>query len=195
LTLAAQVAANIGPEKILAKMGGGKDAVQAAFVIHNNLKVEGVPGSSVIHITFQHPDPEMVRPVLNGVIAEYLDKHEQVHKAIGLSNDKLMEETTQLRQQIAQTEAELLMAKTNAGIISIADSEKAYSEEISRIRRELFPSRGQPCRAQIEFERPCRSQGCQKCHHECGCSQPAAGDRGAIQRHLFAAGVFGKPAK
>jgi len=137
--LAAQVATNLGPEKILAKLGGGNDPVRAAFVIHNNLKVEASrDSSSVIRLTFQHPDPDLVRPVLDGVIAEYLDRHVEIHKAIGLSDDTLTEETTQLRLQIAQTEAELLMAKTNAGIISIADSDKSYQEEFSRIRRELF---------------------------------------------------------
>jgi len=32
-------------------------------------------------------------------------------------------------------------AKTNAGVISIADAEKSYEEELSRIRRELFQAR------------------------------------------------------
>jgi len=136
--LAAQVATNIGPAKILAKYGGGDDPTRAAFVIRDNLKVEGSKDSSVIHITFRHFDPGIVRPVLSEVISDYLERHLEIHKAIGMSDDTLTEQTTQLRLQIAQTEDELRMAKTNAGIIDVADSEKAYSEEISRIRRELF---------------------------------------------------------
>ena len=136
--LAAQVATNIGPAKILAKYGGGSDPTRAAFVVRQNLKVEGGKDSSVIHITFYHFDPDIVRPVLSEIITDYLEKHQEVHKAIGMSDDTLTEQTTQLRLQIAQTEDELRMAKTNAGIINIADSEKAYSEEIARIRRELF---------------------------------------------------------
>ncbi len=136
--LAAQVATNIGPEKILAQLGGGNDPIAAASAIHGNLKVEVSKESSVVHVTFHHPDPTVVRPVLAEIIAEYRDKHLQVHRAIGLSDDSLTEETTQLRMQIAQTEDELRMAKTNAGIISIEDSEKSYSEEITRIRRDLF---------------------------------------------------------
>jgi uncharacterized protein involved in exopolysaccharide biosynthesis/Mrp family chromosome partitioning ATPase len=136
--LAAQVATNIGPDKILAQMGGGNDPVQAASIIHKNLKVEVLKDSSVVRVTFFHPDPTIVRPVLAEIIAEYLDKHLQVHRAIGLSDDALTEETTQLGMQIAQTEDELRMAKTNAGIISIDDAEKSYSEEITQIRRQLF---------------------------------------------------------
>jgi uncharacterized protein involved in exopolysaccharide biosynthesis len=136
--LAAQVATNIGPAKILAKYGGGSDPIRAAFIVRNNLKIEGGKDSSVIHITFYHFDPDIVRPVLTELIADYLEKHQEVHKAIGVSDETLAEQTTQLHLQIVQTEDELLMAKTNAGIIDIADSEKAYSEEIARIRRELF---------------------------------------------------------
>ena len=136
--LAAKVATNFGPDKILAKLGGGSNATAAASAVKGNLKVEPVKDSSVLYITFRHADPDLVQPVLSEIIQDYLDKHAQVHKAVGMSDDTLTEETTQLRLQIAQTESELMMAKTNAGIISIADAEKSYSDELSRIRRELF---------------------------------------------------------
>jgi polysaccharide biosynthesis transport protein len=139
--LAAQVATNVGPGKILAKLGGGKDPQAAAGAVKGRLKVEATRDSSVISITFRHPDPDMVRPVLAEIIAAYQDKHVQVHKAIGMSDDTLADQTSQLRLQIAQTEDELRMAKTNAGIISIADAEKSYEDEMSRIRRELLQAR------------------------------------------------------
>ena len=70
--LAAKVATNIGPEKILAQLGGGKNASVAASVIHGNLKVEGSKDSSVIHVTFRHVDPAIVQPVLADVEAALL---------------------------------------------------------------------------------------------------------------------------
>src|ERR1035437_1596502 len=135
--LAAKVATNFGPEKILAKLGGGSNPTAAASVIKGNLKVEAMRDSSVLYITFRHPDPDLVQPVLAEIISDYLDKHLQVHSAIGISEDVLQEKTTQWRLEIAQTEDELRMAKTNAGIISIAETEKSYSDELSSIRREL----------------------------------------------------------
>ncbi|HUC85888.1 MAG TPA: AAA family ATPase, partial [Candidatus Acidoferrales bacterium] len=121
--------------------GGGKNPIVAASVVVQNLKVEPVPDSSVIYVTFRHPDPELVRPVLAELIADYQYKHQQVHKAIGLSDDTLADETSQLRLQIDQTEDELRIAKTNAGIISIPDAEKSFADESSRIRRELLEAR------------------------------------------------------
>ena len=133
-----EVATNIGPEKVLAMVGGGNDVARAASFISANVMVQPSRDSAVIAITYNHPDQTMVRPVLGAIIDAYLEKHMEVHKAMGISDNFLMEKTTDLRQQISQIEDELRMAKTNAGIIDVADAEKAYSEEIARVRRELF---------------------------------------------------------
>jgi len=137
--LAEQVATNV-PDAVLAKLAGpGNDRMAAAAsAIYGGLQVEGLKDSSVIHVIFRHPDPTVVGPVLAEIIKGYLEKHLQVHRAIGLSDDSLTEETTQLRMQIKQTEDELRIAKTNAGIISIEDSEKTYGEEMARIKSDLF---------------------------------------------------------
>jgi uncharacterized protein involved in exopolysaccharide biosynthesis/Mrp family chromosome partitioning ATPase len=136
--LAAKVATNFGPEKILAKLGGGNNAVAAAAAVKGHLHVEGMKDSSVLYVTFRHADQDLVQPVLAEIIKDYLDKHAEVHRSIGMTDETLQEKITELRLQIQQTEDELRMAKTNAGIISIADTEKSYSEEMSRIRTELF---------------------------------------------------------
>ena len=155
--LAKQVATNIGPEKILAKLGGGNDGIRAAAVIIQNLNAESKAGS-VILLSFKHPDPALVQPVLGELINVYLDKHMQVHKSVGLSDDVLNEETTQLRLQIAQTEDEVRMAKTNAGIIDITTAEKSDSDEMARIRRELFQAETDMAERQATFTRLTENQ-------------------------------------
>lgn len=136
--LVQQVAATIGPEKILAKAGGGKDLIKAAAVVRNGLIVTVAQNSSVINIVFQHPDATIVQPVLNEIIIEYLNKHTEIHQALGTEDDFLAEETTQLRSQIAQTERELMSAKTNVGIISLDDAKKTVAEQISKIQGQIL---------------------------------------------------------
>ena len=133
-----QVSTNVGPDKILAKIGGGNDAMAAAESVQRGLRVDPSRDSSVILLTFSHSDQTIVRPVLGAIMDAYREKHMQVHKSIGFSDDYLMEKTSDLQQQISDIENELRMAKTNAGVIDIADAEKAYSEEIAHIRRDLF---------------------------------------------------------
>jgi uncharacterized protein involved in exopolysaccharide biosynthesis/Mrp family chromosome partitioning ATPase len=143
LDLAQQVVDTIGAEKILAKAGGGKDRNQAATLVKEGLSVEVPYKSSVIRIVFQHPDPEVVQPVLNEVIDDYFKKHAEIHRAAGTSDDFLTQETDQLRSKLAQTEQELRKAKNKAGVISLDDSRKAYTEQIAKIRQEIFDAEAQ----------------------------------------------------
>lgn len=135
--LAKLVAAAIGPEKILARMGGGKDLMVAAAAVRGGLSVETANYSSVIGITFKHPDPAIVQPVLAELITEYLNRHSEIHGSFG-ADDFVAEEATQLRAQIAQTERDLMVAKTNAGIISLEDAKRSQAEQMATVREQLL---------------------------------------------------------
>lgn len=135
--LAKEVVKDIGAKKILAPYGGGDNPAKAANIIEKNLTVEAPKESSVIHVVFSHPDPAIVQPVLSDVIQDYLNKHLQVHES-SMSDDLLAQEAAQLRSQIDQTEGDLRAAKTGAGIISVTDAEKSYTDQIAALREQLF---------------------------------------------------------
>lgn len=138
LDLAQQVVDTLGAEKILAKAGGGKDRNKAASFVRRNLIVEVPRKSSVIRLVYQHPDPDVVQIVLREVIDSYFKKHAEIHRAVGVFDDFLTQETDQLRSRLAQTEQELRKAKNKAGVISLDDTKKGYAEQISKIRQDLF---------------------------------------------------------
>jgi uncharacterized protein involved in exopolysaccharide biosynthesis/Mrp family chromosome partitioning ATPase len=138
LDLAVQVAKAIGPERILGKGSLETNEFAAAVVLQRGLTVEVPPRSDILRIVFQHPNREIVQPVLTQLIDAYLLKHVEIHRSVGAFDDVLMKQTDALRTQLAQTEQELRRAKTNAGVMSIEDSKKAYTEELSKIRQELF---------------------------------------------------------
>jgi polysaccharide biosynthesis transport protein len=135
--LAEQAAKDIGPNKILAKYGGGNDPIAAAEIVKKNLVVETPSQDSVIHVVYKDADPTIVQPVLSEIISDYLDKHLQVHES-SMSDDYLAQETAQLRSQIDETEDELQAAKTSAGIISLPDAEKSYTDQIAALNSQLF---------------------------------------------------------
>lgn len=141
LDLCQQIADDIGPEKILAKAGGGKEREAAAALIHRNLIVSVPNRSSVIQVVFQHPDPTMVQPVLRQLLDSYYKRHAEVHRPV--VDDFLTQETDRLRSQLAQTENALRAAKTNAGIVSIDDAKKSYSEQLSQLRLEVFSTQAE----------------------------------------------------
>ncbi|HEV2320098.1 MAG TPA: Wzz/FepE/Etk N-terminal domain-containing protein [Verrucomicrobiae bacterium] len=149
--LAQQAAKNIGPEKILAKYGGGNDPIAAAEIIRKNLTVDAPKQDSVIHVVYADADPTVVQPVLSEVISDYLDKYLQVHQS-SLSDDYLSQETAQLRSQIDETEDEVRLAKASAGIISLPDAEKSYTDQIAWLNTQLFEAEADLAAEQSELQ-------------------------------------------
>jgi polysaccharide biosynthesis transport protein len=126
------------PQAILSKGMTNNLADRAAFFVRNGLTVEPLADSSVIRITFQCPDSALVKPILNEIINAYQMKHLQLHEGLGLPNEYLTNEVERLQAQLNQTDAELRKLKNANGVISVGETQKAYAEQISRIREEIF---------------------------------------------------------
>jgi uncharacterized protein involved in exopolysaccharide biosynthesis/Mrp family chromosome partitioning ATPase len=154
--LAQEVAESVGPEKILG-MGEktrvqGASKIAAAGAVVSGLSVEALKSSSIIAIGFQHKDPELVQPVLRHLIEAYFKKHFEIHRAVGM-DDFLMQQRDQFRSQVIETEKELKTLKSSLGVVSIDKTENAYSDQISRIRQELFSAEAQLAESQAAFSR------------------------------------------
>ena len=136
--LAEEVVRMETPERILANVGGGTNINQAAAMVRGGLTVEQVPESSAIRITFQSRDPALVQPILSSIIDAFVMKHVQLHQGIQESDIFLTNETERLRGELALTDSELKKIKNATGVISIADTQKAYADQVSKIRQEIF---------------------------------------------------------
>jgi uncharacterized protein involved in exopolysaccharide biosynthesis/Mrp family chromosome partitioning ATPase len=135
LDLAQEVADAIGPEKILGT--AGQDRFTAAAVVRRGLIAEVPKNSTVIRLTFQHANPNLVQPVLEKLIELYQKKHSEIH-AVGAFDDFLTQETEELRSDLDKTEQELGRAKTNLGFYaSLEDAKKFQGEQLSKIRQSI----------------------------------------------------------
>lgn len=145
LDLAQEVAKAIGPEKVLGQSTGSAsdDLFAASVLIQGNLVVEVPPNSSVIRLAFYHSNPVTAQVVLKELVASYLKKHREIHRAAGMVNDFLNQETDQLRRRLSDTENELRKATNTAGIISLEDSKKSFGEQIARIRQQIFDAQAE----------------------------------------------------
>lgn len=135
LDLDAEVATNVGPDKILGKPNA--NVLLAAAYVHNNLLVD--PNSDVIRLEFKHKDPAVVQLVLRQVIDTYLERHAEVHRPEG-ADEFLTQETDRLKGQLAQTEQALRNAQTNLGIISLDDAQKLFVQKIAKIQQDIDDS-------------------------------------------------------
>jgi polysaccharide biosynthesis transport protein len=131
--LSEQVVDLIGPDKILARTGGGTNRGMAVATVLTGLKVEVPPKTSVIAITYEHPDPDIARQVLKALVDRYLERHLEIHRAVG-AYDFLSRQTDQLRARLNQTEEDAHKLRTNAGVFSVEESKKSLSEEMAQIR-------------------------------------------------------------
>lgn len=141
--LSKRVAEAVGPEKILAGLGGGNDPVKAAVMVQRGLVVDVPRNTSVIQITFSHPDAAVVQPVLAEIVSQYLKTHVEIHRAVGIIGDFLIQETDQLRNRLGQTEEDLRNARNKAGVISLDDSKKELTTRMARIQDELLSSQAE----------------------------------------------------
>lgn len=135
--LAGLVAELIGPEKILAKVGGGTNRSHAAMVIMNGLKVQVPENSSVLRIAFSHPDSTVVQPVLNELVNTYLNRHVQIHQGVGILDEVFSRQADQSRARLSEIEDELKKVRAGSGVISLEDNRQALLTEQARIEKEL----------------------------------------------------------
>ncbi len=139
LDLAQQAVTNIGAARILARAGGGSNANAAAGLVQANLlAVAADKDSGVILVTFKHPDPQIVQPVLQEVINDYFQKHYEIHSVGGQYDDALSRERTALGLQLNDTEQQIAGLKNKANIISLEDSRKGLAEQISQIQGSIL---------------------------------------------------------
>ncbi len=143
LDLAGSVAAGVGPEKILAPYGGGTNLLAAAAVIAHGLGVAVPRGSSVLQVRFQHPDPTVVQPVLDGLIRDYRERHVEIHRSVGVFDDFYARQKDELRVSLDQTEQRLNTLKTNAGIISLEDTRKALSDQLTHFQQDIYSAQAE----------------------------------------------------
>jgi len=139
LDVAEQAATNIGAAKILAKAGGGDDPVGAGALIQGNLLAVPVDrDSGVIVVSFKHPDPKLVQPVLQQVINEYFLKHHEIHSGVGQNDEALSREGAKLKSQLNETERQLANLQSKAKVVSLDDSRSSLAEQISRIQDSIL---------------------------------------------------------
>lgn len=136
MNLALKVAEAVGPERILAKVGGGNDVVSAALVVHGGTLADVPRRGNVIRVTFQHPDPTVVRPVLSNLVEQYFTKHVEIHRALA-SLDDFTQQRAQVGDRLHSTEQTLWDLKRTNGIFAVQESKKAAAEQVARVQQGL----------------------------------------------------------
>jgi len=152
LDLVGQVVDTIGADKVIPAVGDGRDRARAIAAIASNLSAEAALHSSVVHLSFRNPNPTVVQPVLREIIEQYLKKHVEIHRALGITGDFLTQETDRLRTRLAQTHEELRSAENKVGVASIEEAKKTYADQISKLRQEIYTAEAEFAERSVMFK-------------------------------------------
>ena len=136
LDIATQVVATVGAERILAKKGGGHDPMAAAGVICSGIEALP-PHSTIITVSFKHPDKDLAQPVLDAIIHAYMHKHWELHTGAGVLDEYWIKEKEALAKKLTQTEEDLKKAKAGAKVLFVDDSKHNFETRITKTQGEL----------------------------------------------------------
>jgi uncharacterized protein involved in exopolysaccharide biosynthesis/Mrp family chromosome partitioning ATPase len=135
--VAKSVVTNVGPEKILAKKGGGSDPLAAVGVVCSGIEV-APPKGNILMVSFRHPDADIVQPVLNAVIQGYMLKHMEVHVRGGELHEYYIKQKDELSKKLVKTEEDLKRLKTDTGVLFLEETKHAYALQIAKAQDDLM---------------------------------------------------------
>jgi len=131
-----QVATSIGTDRFPRNGGTGSQTDKAIEYINENLEVSVIKETNIISVIFRSTDPTLPMPVVQELVKRYFDKHLEVHRSTGAFNF-VAQETTDLKNELAKTDAELKQLKDSAGIISLTEAKADLATELGKTQQEL----------------------------------------------------------
>jgi len=137
LDVASNAAAAFGPEKILARRGGGNDVMSAAGMILSGTEVEMPQHTTVLTVAFRHPDRSVVQPVLNALIQMYMQQSVNVHEKTEVLDAYYKQRKEELQKQLEATDETLKRLKMQAGTLVPDDSKHSYQTRIDKLTTDL----------------------------------------------------------
>src|ERR1041385_9085777 len=137
LDVASNAAALVGPEKILAKRGGGSDLMSAAGMILSGTDVDLPQHTTILTVGFRHPDPDVVQPVLNTLIEMYMQHSIAVHEKTEVLDAYYRQRKEDLQKQLEISQEKLKRLKLQARTLVPDDSKHSYQARIDKLTTDL----------------------------------------------------------
>ncbi|WP_243361358.1 GumC family protein [Fundidesulfovibrio terrae] len=148
--MAERVVTSVGADRILEKddepvkpMAGDallratiRERDQAVRTVMQSVKIEALPRSNIIALSYESQDPKLSQQVLNTLIEAYQDKHISAHWTPG-SYEFFLQQTEQVRQALLRTENQLLELKNRLGISSVEDQQRTLRDQYSYLRQQV----------------------------------------------------------
>jgi polysaccharide biosynthesis transport protein len=131
-----QVAETLGVDQFASGPASDAQIDKAIEAINRSLDVSVVKDTNIISVAFTSGNPKLPMPVVQELVKRYFDKHLAVHRSTG-AFAFVRQETANLKNQLAETEAELKKLRDSTGIISLTEAKTDIAAEIGKTGEEL----------------------------------------------------------
>lgn len=149
LDLSKDVAAIVGPERIIQDSDKPVTVEMAAREINRGLGALSSYHSNIIEVSYKNQDPKLASEVLSHLVNRYYKKHLEVHRSVG-AFDFVSEQTDQVRTRLRNTEEELKRLKADGGIVSIQGSVDSIEKRRDDLQDQLLKSEVQVAELQAK---------------------------------------------
>jgi uncharacterized protein involved in exopolysaccharide biosynthesis/Mrp family chromosome partitioning ATPase len=122
------------PEKILAHWGNSTNVELATSVVASGVDVEP-PRSSILTVTFKHPDPTVVQPVLTAIIQAYQYEHLLAH--LGDPANQYGKQLDEWREKLVTADEQLKKLKASANVLYPEETKHNFQEQINKAKADL----------------------------------------------------------
>lgn len=148
--MAERVVATLGADRVLEKDAGPRKSLTGEALLQETLrerdnavravmqatKIETLPRSSIIALSYESQDPKLSQLVLRTLIDAYQDKHVAAHWNPG-SYEFFLQQTEEVRTALLRTETELLELKNRLGISSVEDQQRTLRDQYGFLRQQV----------------------------------------------------------
>ena len=140
---AIEVAAAVGPEKLMPDAKTPPTAAEAAGRIQEGLEVEFPPGTlNMIYLKYRDANSKMATEVLNQVIQTYFRKHLDFHRSTE-AFAQVSKQTDEARSKLRLTEDEINQLKQKSGVLTIEATMKEFESRKRSIRENQLAAQSQ----------------------------------------------------
>jgi uncharacterized protein involved in exopolysaccharide biosynthesis len=115
------------PQKVLAA---------TVRTLRNDLRVEALPKTNIISITYDSASPQQSAQVLNTLVDLYMEKHLAVHQAAG-TYDFFHEQAQHYEHGLSEAESRLVKFRKAEGVVAPGQEKTATLQKITEFRAQL----------------------------------------------------------
>jgi capsular exopolysaccharide synthesis family protein len=108
----------------------------AVRTVMESTKVEALPRTNIIALSYESQDPKLAQQVLGVLISAYEDKHISAYRTAG-SYEFFLQQTDQVRQALLATENQLLELKNKMGFSSVEDQQHTLRDQYASLIQQV----------------------------------------------------------